>query len=244
MSSIQLKVVIVGGGIGGLTAALALRRQGHALTVFESSSWLQETGAAVGIPPNAARVLIELGIDPKQDTKGAALQRTNHYEFTGMDRPPRFGKDGDGKHIPWAERVRAMGLQNLYWFAHRVDLHDAIKKKCVNPEGAGIPVKITLASKVVAWNPAGSIKLDNGTHITADLIIAADGIHSGAHEIILGHRFPVKPSGITNMRFLLNTSDILDDPDTAKLLDDGPGCFAFYANSDRKAYLLRFPCRK
>lgn len=57
-----LKVLIVGGGIGGLTAGLALRRQGHDVQIFEQSRLATETGAALHLAPNANGILKRLGI--------------------------------------------------------------------------------------------------------------------------------------------------------------------------------------
>jgi salicylate hydroxylase len=234
MTNIKLNVVVVGGGIAGLTTALALRKQGHMIIVVESSSWLKEAGAAVALPPNSSRTLMHLGVDVKNDVKAARLQSTKEYHFTRTDRPPKFGDNGDGRVIPWAGRCKDLGLINFFFMAHRVDLHDAIRHECISTDGPGQPVEIILASKVVAWDSVGSITLQNGEQMHADLIVAADGVHSIAHEAILGWSVPARPSGITAMRFLLKTQDILDDPKTASFMDDGPGCFSYYADASRK----------
>jgi 2-polyprenyl-6-methoxyphenol hydroxylase-like FAD-dependent oxidoreductase len=57
-----LKVLIVGAGIGGLTAAIALRKQGHCVQIFEQSRFATETGAALHLAPNANGILRRLGI--------------------------------------------------------------------------------------------------------------------------------------------------------------------------------------
>lgn len=245
---VQLTVLVVGGGIGGLSAALALRRQGHLVTVLESSAWLREAGAAVAVPPNATRALLQLGVDPRVDAHSALLRNSKEYHFTAGDHSTKFGEGGHGRDIPWAARSKALGYQHLFYMAHRVDLHEAIKTKCLSPDGVGVPVKVELSARVVAWDAAGMVQVqqEGGKTKTmqADLIVAADGIHSMAHEAVLGRKVPAEPSGITTIRFMLKTEDLLNDPLTARIMDDGPGCFTFYVDADRKAYLLRYPCHK
>jgi salicylate hydroxylase len=58
----KLKIIIAGGGLSGLGAAIALRQKGHDVTVLESASRLAEVGAGIQIPPNSTRVLKEYGI--------------------------------------------------------------------------------------------------------------------------------------------------------------------------------------
>ena len=61
-----LKVLIVGAGIGGLTAAIALRNQGHDIQIFEQSHLATETGAAIHLAPNANGLLRRLGVFAEQ----------------------------------------------------------------------------------------------------------------------------------------------------------------------------------
>lgn len=71
MSQDGLKVIIVGGGIAGLAAAISIRRNGHQVEVFEQSRFLNEVGAAIHMTPNATGILRQIGIDPRDS--GAVL---------------------------------------------------------------------------------------------------------------------------------------------------------------------------
>src|SRR5271168_4846568 len=68
MTSRPLAIAVIGAGIGGLRAAVALRRAGFDVTVYEQAPALTEIGGGINIGPNAARILIRLGL-------GAALER-------------------------------------------------------------------------------------------------------------------------------------------------------------------------
>ena len=69
----SLRIAIVGGGIGGLTAALALRARGLDVTVFEQAEVLREIGAGVSIHPNAARLLKRIGLDDQLRKIGSPI---------------------------------------------------------------------------------------------------------------------------------------------------------------------------
>ena len=63
-ASSGLRVTIVGGGLGGLTAAISLRQQGHRVQVFEQSRFANEVGAAIHLTPNASGIMYQLGLNP------------------------------------------------------------------------------------------------------------------------------------------------------------------------------------
>ena len=62
----SLKIIIIGAGLAGLTAAIALRRQGHYVDVYEQSQLASEVGAAIHLTPNCTGILKQLGIEPEQ----------------------------------------------------------------------------------------------------------------------------------------------------------------------------------
>src|ERR1700747_3414177 len=86
----SLRIAIVGGGIGGLTAALALRARGIDASVFEQTEVVREIGAGVSIHPNAARLLKRIGLDDQLRKIGSPIRRlTLRTCEGGADTQPR-----------------------------------------------------------------------------------------------------------------------------------------------------------
>jgi salicylate hydroxylase len=98
----QLQIAIVGGGIGGLTAALALRARGFNVTVFEQGSVLREIGAGVSIHPNAALLLQRVGLTDGIKKIGSAVTglqlRTSLGELINTSARTSTGVQGCGRH--------------------------------------------------------------------------------------------------------------------------------------------------
>ncbi|GMF77528.1 unnamed protein product [Aspergillus oryzae] len=69
-----LQIVIIGAGIAGLSAAIALSKQGHHVTVLEKSKFARETGAAIHVPPNCTAMLQWMDVDPK-DFGGTLIEQ-------------------------------------------------------------------------------------------------------------------------------------------------------------------------
>ena len=91
---------------------------------------------------------------------------------------------------------------------------------------------------------AGSISLADGKVVQGDLVIAADGVHSGAVEAVLGAPNPALPTTGYNFayRFLIPTKDIAADPETVQFTENDDGTMKFFVGSDKR--LVWYPCRK
>lgn len=136
----MLDVIIVGAGIAGLTAGFALRRAGHRVRIYERSGMNNEVGAAINVPPNAARLLLAWGLDPEKEgfVTAQSILIAVGATLDVLDLNPM------GDQV--AERYG-----RPFYLAHRVDLHNALKRLATVEEGPGEPVRIMLRSEVVAY---------------------------------------------------------------------------------------------
>lgn len=173
-----MNAVIVGAGIGGLTAALALARQGAAVTVCERAAELGEVGAGIQLSPNAMRVMARLGLASALD---AVACRPLAVESRGWRRGQLVSRSPLG-----AEVEAAFGFPYLH--VHRADLM-AILADAVRAEPL-IELRLGTACAQVEMAGQPAIITADGERIAGTIVIGADGIHSEVRRALFGAETP------------------------------------------------------
>ncbi|KAF3386931.1 FAD-dependent monooxygenase bik2 [Penicillium rolfsii] len=164
-------IAIVGGGIAGLTLALALEAQGVRYILFESQSSLApDRGASVGLQPNGLRILDQLGLIDKIEQHTGTLQRWRHL-------------DGQGGLI---SETKALGhYQSLIGygplFLERRKLLEIMANELKNKSAAKTSIRVLSAKES---SDGVTLALSSGHSITADLVIGADGVRSCVRDAI------------------------------------------------------------
>lgn len=166
-------VAVIGSGLGGLSAAVALRRQGHQVTIYERYDFGGEVGASLSVASNGSRLLQEWDVDIRSAKpvilKSLIMHDWSSGEITSTydlgDYRARFGTD--------------------YNNFHRIDLHNVLKETATSQDGAGESCTLEVWHKATSIDAEkGLITFENGNTATADVIIAADGIRSLSREQI------------------------------------------------------------
>jgi len=172
----NLRIAIIGGGIGGVTAALALRQRGFMPRVYEQATALQEIGAGIQITPNSTKVLRALGIE--QSLAAASFEPeciSTRDSISGrmVSRVPAKATYAKAFGAPWYQ-------------LHRADLLDMLVAKLP----AGI-VRTGVRCTGVSLAPKGAVlSFADGRHEEVDVVIGADGIHSVVREVLFGKEKP------------------------------------------------------
>jgi len=168
------EVLIVGGGIGGLTAALCLAERGHSVQVFEQAPMIAEAGAGIQLSPNATCVLFDLGLQTQLASMAFIPQHTEIRDW-------RSGRLISSNVLGEAVRER-YGFPYLH--VHRGDLIGVLEQ-AVRRESR---IRLHVGKRVDTVRQDGnavSIVADHKS-IDADILVGADGIRSVVREALFG----------------------------------------------------------
>lgn len=202
MAASQKPVLIAGAGIGGLTLALALARKGIESLVLEQADTLSEIGAGVQLTPNAARVLIGLGLE-------SALQKTAASpEFITI----RSGETG--RELTRMMLGHAIGKRYgaPWWVIHRADLQAALAA-AVEADPLTALRRGARVETVSAGDADATVTLAGGETVSGRALVGADGVRSTVRASIFPDSRPVF-SGFVAFR---GTTDAAHAPDTDML---------------------------
>lgn len=201
----SLQLLIVGGGIGGLAAALALGRGGHRVEVLEQASAFAEIGAGIQLGPNVVRRLRALGL-------GAALDA-----ITARPTELCVRSAGDGSeitHLP-LDAAFAQRYGAPYLCVHRADLHTALLEALAAADGGpqaaletGVAVtRLEGIDDGAAGTQVRAIDRD-GHGWAADALIGADGLWSRVRTQVVEADAPPRPTGHMAWRALVPQADL------------------------------------
>jgi len=173
------RVVVIGGGIGGLTTALALLKRGLDVEVFEQAARLGEVGAGIQISPNGTRILYALGLQ----------EALRGIQVTPLRKELRHWRTG--KTWNWydlgATTHQRYGFPHV--LLHRGDLHAMLVEAVRGLK----PHAIRLAMRCIDIAQSGDhadVRFDSGETVPAAFVIGADGIHSKVRECLFGPSEP------------------------------------------------------
>jgi len=192
----NMRVLIVGGGIGGLAAALACTRSGCDVRLFERAAAFGEVGAGIQIGPNVVQVLHGLGLERPLNLVAAFPERLQvRNAVTGRE----LGV------LPLKERsIRLYGAP--YATIHRADLH-ALLLQAVQRDGAA---RLALGSWLASYSEGErlvSLETTEGLTVEGDVLVGADGLWRRVREILLNDGAP-RVSGHLAYRAMLPQQDL------------------------------------
>jgi salicylate hydroxylase len=169
-----IRIAIVGGGIGGSTAALALLKAGFDVDVYEQARAVREVGAGIVLTPNAVRVLHHLGFAAELDTIGVAPEAFRQRRWD------------DGRTLMVTSLARAPGHPAMFFTSHRSDVLSMLVGK--------LPAeRLHLSHRLTGFVDRGDcveLQFADRPPATADIMIGADGIDSTVRSLLFGAERP------------------------------------------------------
>lgn len=188
-----LRIAVVGAGIGGLTAAVALQSQGFEVEIYDQVRELSEIGAGVSLGGNGMRVLDALGLGSAARSVSANLQRITFHHWKSGDIAYEHPM-GD-----WYDEQFGGPFLGI----HRADFHrlllDAVEgspnwgRRCVAIDESASSVTLSFA---------------DGSSATADVVVGADGLRSVVRDHVIGHPSGAVYSGMSCYRGLVPVDQV------------------------------------
>ncbi|MBF2072616.1 MAG: FAD-dependent urate hydroxylase HpxO [Synechococcales cyanobacterium C42_A2020_086] len=207
----NLKVVIIGAGIGGLTAGIALKQAGYEVEIYDRVKELRPVGAGISLWSNGVKVLNRLGLGDRMSQIGGRMDRMEYRSKTGdllnrIDLMPLIHSVGQ-RPYPVARRDLQQMLLDAFGDAVQLE-HQCIG---IQEDSTGV-----------------TALFENGKQARGDVVIAADGIRSVVRKYVLGREAELQYAGYINWNGLVPA-----DPDLAP-----QDCWIIYVGEHKRASLM------
>ncbi|KAF2453982.1 salicylate hydroxylase [Lineolata rhizophorae] len=200
-----INVIIIGAGFAGLTAAIECHRKGHNPIVLESFKELKILGDIISFGSNAGRIFLRWpGVEAELDKICHHTDRVSFYYWHGehiytqiWDDEEQFGKRFNG---------------------HRGEIHEIMWNYA---KSLGIEIRLGQHVSEYFETDAEAGVVVNGQRLTADVVLAADGVRSTARTIVLGFEDKPKSSGYAVFRAWMMSDELAKNPLTQHLVNHG-----------------------
>jgi len=180
-------VVIIGGGVGGLTLALSLHEAGIACRVFEAAPEIQPIGVGINLLPHGMRELTELGLQPALARVAVETRELRFYN--------RYGQ-----FIFSEPRGRYAGYEWPQLSIHRADLHEVLLNAVRQRLGADAVTLNKKCLSIVEGQGKTTAKFQDGTSADGSCVVGCDGIHSVVRKQLFPGEGPPAYQGINMWR--------------------------------------------
>ncbi len=178
-----MRVIVVGGGIGGLAAGIALQRRGHDVQVWERTAEIGAAGSGLTLWPNGLRALDAIGL-------GDPVRARAMVDTAGGIR------DRSGRWLSRTDTAKMAVRHGSVVAVHRADLFDILRT-------ALRPDRLRLGATVTGIDTGARVRVryDGGTE-SADLVVGADGLHSTVRPAVCPGARPPRYAGYTAWRMI------------------------------------------
>ncbi len=196
----HLKVIIIGAGIGGLTAGLTLRRAGYAVEIYEKTNQIRPAGAGISVWSNGVKVLNSLGLGDEIAKIGGQMDvmeyRSHHNElFNRISLHPVIKTVGQRPYPVSRTELQSLLLKTFNTETETVKLN----AQCIGVEQD--------EHRVTAY-------FADGYQTSGDVLIAADGVHSKLRDYVVGRPVELRYAGYVNWNGLVEIREDLGDKNT------------------------------
>ncbi|MEB6479263.1 FAD-dependent urate hydroxylase HpxO [Acinetobacter vivianii] len=189
-----MNIVIVGAGMGGLTAGIALKKFGHQVTIYEQAAEILPVGAAISLWSNGVKCLNYLGLTDQIQALGGQMESLAYVDGLSQQTMTQFSLSPLYKEVG----------QRAYPVA-RADLQHLLMQQ-FGLEDIKLGMKMTA---IETHQDEVTIHFQDDSHIKADLLIGADGTHSLTRQFVLGYQVERRYAGYVNWNGLVEIDETI-----------------------------------